>query len=34
VGYNDPKYFSTCFKKDFGLLPTEYAEQCEKGQKA
>ncbi len=24
VGYNDPKYFSTCFKKDFGMLPSEY----------
>lgn len=26
VGYNEPKYFSSCFKKDFGMLPTEYAE--------
>lgn len=24
VGYNDPKYFSSCFKKDYGMLPTEY----------
>ncbi len=24
VGYNDPKYFSSCFKKDYGVLPTEY----------
>lgn len=24
VGYNDPKYFSACFKKDFGCLPSEY----------
>ncbi len=24
VGYNDPKYFSSCFKKDFGCLPSEY----------
>lgn len=24
VGFNDPKYFSTSFKKEFGLLPTEY----------
>ncbi len=27
VGFNDPKYFSSCFKKDFGMLPTEYLEQ-------
>jgi signal transduction histidine kinase/ligand-binding sensor domain-containing protein/CheY-like chemotaxis protein/AraC-like DNA-binding protein len=26
VGYNDPKYFSSCFKKEFGMLPTEYIE--------
>lgn len=26
VGYNDPKYFSSCFKKDLGLLPSEYME--------
>ena len=26
VGYNEPKYFSSCFKKDFGMLPSEYAE--------
>ena len=24
VGFNDPKYFSSCFKKEFGMLPTEY----------
>ncbi len=24
VGFNDPKYFSSCFKKKFGLTPTEY----------
>lgn len=24
VGYNDPKYFSSCFKKEFGVLPSEY----------
>lgn len=26
VGFNDPKYFSACFKKEFGLLPSEYIE--------
>jgi signal transduction histidine kinase/CheY-like chemotaxis protein/AraC-like DNA-binding protein/sugar lactone lactonase YvrE len=26
VGYNDPKYFSTCFKKEFGMIPSEYLE--------
>lgn len=26
VGFNDPKYFSICFKKEFGMLPTEYIE--------
>lgn len=25
VGYSDSKYFSTCFKKEFGILPSEYA---------
>ena len=24
VGFNDPKYFTSCFKKEFGILPTEY----------
>lgn len=23
VGFNDPKYFSNCFKKEFGILPSE-----------
>lgn len=23
VGFNDPKYFSSCFKKEFGILPSE-----------
>ena len=27
VGFQDPKYFSTCFKKYFGILPKEYMEQ-------
>jgi signal transduction histidine kinase/DNA-binding response OmpR family regulator/ligand-binding sensor domain-containing protein len=25
VGFSDPKYFRTCFKKQFGTLPSEYA---------
>ncbi|KAA6313548.1 Sensor histidine kinase TodS, partial [termite gut metagenome] len=24
VGFNDPKYFSLCFKKEFNMLPSEY----------
>jgi AraC-like DNA-binding protein len=24
VGFNDPKYFSTCFKAEFGVSPREY----------
>lgn len=24
VGFNDPKYFSSCFKKEFNMLPSEY----------
>jgi YesN/AraC family two-component response regulator len=27
VGFKDPKYFSTCFKKEFGLQPSEFLEQ-------
>ncbi|MCD7937082.1 MAG: DNA-binding response regulator, partial [Tannerellaceae bacterium] len=26
VGFNDPKYFSASFKKEFGMLPSEYME--------
>mgnify|MGYP003743179913 FL=1 len=26
VGFNDPKYFSACFKKEFNMLPSEYME--------
>src|SRR5574344_2225202 len=32
VGYSNPKYFSASFKKEFGLLPSEYAEQLSKSQ--
>ena len=24
VGFNDPKYFATCFKKEFGVQPSEF----------
>ena len=27
VGYKDPKYFATCFKKEFGVQPSEFIEQ-------
>ena len=26
VGFNDPKYFSSCFKKEFNMRPSEYME--------
>lgn len=26
VGFNDPKYFSTCFKKKYGMTPKKYYE--------
>ena len=33
VGFKDPKYLSTCFKKEFGIQPSEYAESLTKDQK-
>ena len=27
VGFNTPKYFSKCFKKEFGMFPKEFAEE-------
>ena len=27
VGFNDPKYFRKCFKKAFGVSPSEYEKQ-------
>ena len=30
VGFNDPKYFSRCFKTEFGLTPREYQESKKK----
>ncbi len=32
VGFNDPKYFSACFKKEFGMLPSEYIERFTTGE--
>lgn len=32
VGFNDPKYFSACFRKEFGMLPSEYMEQYAPGE--
>lgn len=29
VGFNDPKYFSTCFKKKYSLSPKEYMEKLQ-----
>lgn len=31
VGFSDPKYFSLCFKREFGMSPTTYAEQAPPG---
>jgi len=30
VGFKDPKYFATCFRKEFGIQPSEYIEQHNK----
>jgi signal transduction histidine kinase/ligand-binding sensor domain-containing protein/DNA-binding response OmpR family regulator len=34
VGFNDPKYFSACFKKEFGLIPSEYLDKIMEDDKA
>ncbi|MCD8182614.1 MAG: response regulator [Bacteroides sp.] len=31
VGYNDPRYFSACFKKELGMQPSEYMEKFTSG---
>lgn len=33
VGYSDPRYFSTCFKKEYGMMPSEYAEKFNPAEK-
>ena len=30
VGFRDPRYFATCFKKEFGIQPSEYIENLAK----
>lgn len=32
VGFNSPKYFSKCFKKEFGILPREFNDKEETGE--
>ena len=29
VGFNDPKYFTRCFTKQFGISPTAYKDQLD-----
>ena len=31
VGFKDPKYFATTFKKELGMQPSEYFEQLRSG---
>ena len=31
VGYNDPRYFSSIFKKEIGMQPSEYMERFTSG---
>ena len=27
IGFNSPKYFSKCFKKEYGIYPKDYAKE-------
>jgi AraC-like DNA-binding protein len=33
VGFTDPKYFTKCFVKEFGMTPTEYIAESHTGRK-
>ena len=33
VGFHDPRYFATCFKKQFGIQPKEFLESLQQGAK-
>ena len=33
VGFNDPQYFSKCFRKEFGVSPTQYVTNADKAGK-
>ena len=32
VGFSDPRYFSTCFKKQYGMTPREYVRKTKNGE--
>ena len=34
VGFKDPKYFATCFRKEYGLQPREFMEQVQRSASA
>ena len=31
IGFSSSRYFSKCFKKEFGIFPKEYAEELKNG---
>ena len=33
VGFHDPRYFATCFKKQFGIQPKEFLESLLQGER-
>ena len=32
VGFHDPRYFATCFKKQFGIQPKEFLESLQQAE--